>query len=425
MDSEATPASPLVSVVLPCYNEAGCVADCVTEALEAMAAKGIAGEVVVVDNNSTDGSGELAAGAGARVVHESVPGYGSALRTGFLAADGEIIVMADADMTYDLSRIDEIIAPVLAGEADIVNGSRFDGANRRTMPFLHRWVGTPTLTLLTSRATGGLSLRDGQSGYRAFRRDKMLALGLATTGMEFNSEMVVKSARAGFRIIEIPMGYRERVGESKLSTFSDGWRHLKLISSLAPDLVLVWPGAVLFALGALLTVATLISPSGFDLGSLHWQPIFFSSICLVAGSQAMLAGFALAAGSSSVSPDVQGRYQFVTTPRFQRRCVAAGLLAILGGLGINLALWVNWVGDNPAPRHGAALAALAQSAILVGMTVFAFGLIAQLIGSRPGSGPLVADQPRGATATSTNAAAPDGVTPSEEAAPPGAVADPR
>ena len=305
---------PAVSVVLPCFNEAGCVADCVTEALTAMRLADIDGEVVVVDNNSTDGSADLARSAGARVVHEEVPGYGSALRTGFLAADGEIIVMADADMTYDLSRIAELIDPVVRGEADLVNGLRFDGANRHTMPLLHRWVGTPVLTMLTARASGGRTLRDGQSGFRAFRREVILGLDLVTNGMEFNSEMVVKSRRAGLRMVEIPMGYRERVGDSKLSTFSDGWRHLRLITSLAPDLLLVWPGLLLVALGVVLTGATLVRPSGFDLGALHWQPVFFSTICLVAGLQAVLAGLCLAA-STPVSPRQARAFTSTGLPR--------------------------------------------------------------------------------------------------------------
>jgi hypothetical protein len=202
--------------------------------------------------------------------------------------------------------------------------------------------------------------------------------------------MVIKGVRKGLRFKEIPMGYRDRVGDSKLNTFSDGWRNLKTLTSLAPDMVLVWPGAVLAVIGVVMTIVTLVNPSGLVIGSVTWQPVFFSSICLVAGFQAMLAGFALAASSAAVSDAVHNRYGFVMTNRFQRRCVGGGILSILAGLAIDLALWVDLIGDDRGP----AVAALAQSLILVGITVFAFGLITQLIASRPGASTPVVTRDR-------------------------------
>ncbi len=238
-----------VSVVLPCLNEAESVGACVTAAKAALAGAGISGEVVVVDNGSTDGSPELAADAGARLVRESQRGYGSALRAGFAAARGEIVVMADADLTYDFAKIPDLLAPIQAGHADMVLGSRLGGATRQTMPFLHRFVGTPAITFLTARACGRRVVRDSQSGYRAFRRDAVAELDLQATGMELATEMLIRAARGGLRIAEVETGYGPRVGESKLSTFSDGWRHLQLVLLLAPDLLLVGPGLALFGLG--------------------------------------------------------------------------------------------------------------------------------------------------------------------------------
>src|SRR4051812_21914741 len=137
--------------------------------------------------------------------------------------------MGDADFTYDFSKIPLLIAPVARGEADLVLGSRLDAATRETMPFLHRYLGTPAITFLTARACGRRVVTDSQSGYRAFRKDSLPKLGLTSTGMELASEMLIKAARAGLEIQEIPAGYRPRIGESKLSTWSDGWRHLQLI----------------------------------------------------------------------------------------------------------------------------------------------------------------------------------------------------
>ena len=143
-----TPLS--VSVVLPCYNEESSVGLCVAEALDTMRTADIRGEVVVVDNNCTDDSAAVATAAGARVVAEATPGYGSALRAGFRAAVGDIIIMADADFTYDLGKIPELIAPIVRDEADLVLGNRLDEATRQTMPFLHRFVGTPIITFLAA-----------------------------------------------------------------------------------------------------------------------------------------------------------------------------------------------------------------------------------------------------------------------------------
>ena len=229
---------------------------------------------------------------------ESRRGYGSALRAGFASARYEIIVMADADQTYPLDKIDDLVAPVARDEADLVLGCRLDAATWHTMPWLHRYVGTPTITFLTARACGQRLVSDSQSGFRAFRRDKLDAMGLQGTGMELASEMLIRSSRVGLRISEVHTGYRPRVGESKLDTWGDGWRHLQLILMLAPELLLIGPGASLAVLGLVMLLLAFVRPAGVEVGSLRWQPVFFSGIALVLGVQALLAGVVLAHNSS-------------------------------------------------------------------------------------------------------------------------------
>jgi hypothetical protein len=377
-ESALTPraAPTAVSVVLPCLNEAASVGLCVEEARAALTGVGIEGEVVVVDNGSNDRSAEVAAAAGARVVREPRPGYGSALRAGFDAAQGDVVVMADADYTYDFSKLPILLAPVLAGEADLCVGSRLDAATRRTMPSLHRYVGTPLLTFLAARACGRRVVGDSQSGYRAFRRDRIAALDLQSTGMELASEMLIKAARAGLHITEVDTGYRPRIGDSKLAPLSDGFRHLQLILLLAPDLLLLIPGAVLLTLGLLLLVLGFVSPSGVDVGSLRWQPVFFSGIALVLGTQALLGGAVLAHGSSVASPGVRRRFAFVGSPAFPARCAALGSLLVVAGLLIDVGLFVAWVGDGDGPSHnGQGWASLAQSSLIVGGTLATFGVL--------------------------------------------------
>jgi hypothetical protein len=369
-----------VSVVLPCLDEAGSVGACVREALDAMAAANLAGEVLVVDNGSTDGSQEIAVAAGATVVAERRRGYGSALQAGIEAARGEVVVMADADLTYPLNALARLVEPVLAGSADLVLGSRMNEASRASMPFLHRYLGTPVLSFLISRAAGRRIVGDSQSGFRAFRRDRILDLGVTSTGMEFASEMLIRAARAHWRIDEVATGYRERIGESKLSTFSDGWRHLQLILLLAPELLLVGPGALLLGVGILLSVLGFLRPTGLVVGSLRWQPVFFSSICLVLGTQGLLAGMVAAYRSSVATKAAGRRFALVGRPGFPNGCFGLGVLAFLIGLALDGLLFFRWVGGDVSPPVGSLeLAALAQSLLMVGGTLASFGLVIRFV----------------------------------------------
>jgi glycosyltransferase involved in cell wall biosynthesis len=373
-----------VSVILPCLNEADSISACVEEAQLGMRRTGLGGEVVVVDNGSVDGSADLARRAGARIVDEPVPGYGSALRAGIGAAQGDILVMADADLTYDLSRLGELTTPVAAGDADIVLGARLDGTNRGTMPFLHRFVGTPAISFLLRRACGGLGVKDSQSGFRAFDADTVRALDLKATGMEFASEMLIRASQEGLRIEETAIGYRPRVGESKLNTFTDGWRHLQLIILLAPQLVLFWPGLVMLALGLGLSLLSLLNPAGVAIGTLRWQPIFFAPILVILGTMATISGAAIAYYSSLSSSGTVRLFAFVGHPRFSVRAMATGLLVLVTGLAIDLVLFVIWATNSePLPR-GLALAGIAQSLVVSGAALAIFGLMFGILERRSG-----------------------------------------
>ena len=367
-----------VSVVLPCLNEEGSVGLCVNEAREAFAVSGLRGEVVVVDNGSTDASAEVALASGARVIEEPRPGYGSALLAGFEASRGEVIVMADADFTYDFTRIPDLVRLVREGRADLVLGSRLDSATRGTMPFLHRFVGTPLLTFLTARACGRRVVTDSQSGFRAFCRDALAVMGLTSTGMELASEMLINSARAGLRIEEVQTGYRPRIGQSKLATWSDGWRHLLLIFMLAPDLLLIGPGLTLLILGSAMLCVSFLHPTGVEIGSIVWQPVFFSGIAVVLGMEALLAGAVLAHTSSVTPTGVAQRFAFVGEPSFPNRCVAAGVAMAILGLALNLLLFLLWLRDEiRTPLSHFGLASLSQSLIIVGGTVATFGVLSR------------------------------------------------
>lgn len=369
-----------VSIVLPCLNEEESVAACVTEALDACALSGLVAEVIVVDNNCTDHSAERARWAGARVIKEATPGYGAAIRAGIAASDGAVVVMADADSTYPLDRIAELVAPVLEGRTDIMIGSRLCAANRHSMPFLHRFLGTPALTYLVREGSGLPSLSDSQSGFRAFRRDTVTSLGLASTGMEFASEMLIRATQQELRIAETSLGYRERVGESKLDTWSDGLRHLKLIVRLSPHLVLWYPGELLVVCALALFGLSLATPSALTIGSSTWQPVFFCSTLLVFGFGGMLAGAVLGYHSPLASRKIRLTFSWIADATVMRRLRRFGSLVALAGLSLNLGLYIAAMRHVSIALHARiTLSGLAQSLLLSGTLFVVFTLLYALL----------------------------------------------
>ena len=242
-------------MVVPCLDEENAVGAVVDEAWDAIHRSGRRGEVIVVDNDSTDNSAEVAASHGARVVLERRRGYGSAYLAGLDHARGEYIVMADADATYPVGQLDSFVERLAAGD-DLVMGSRFNGqVHRDAMPWLNRHIGNPILTGMLNLLFG-VRVSDAHCGMRAIRRDVLPTLDLHSTGMEFASEMVFKAFRRGLRVSEIPIEYYPRIGDSKLNRFSDGWRHIRFMLLYSPSSLFLIPGLIMLTLG-LVGMATL------------------------------------------------------------------------------------------------------------------------------------------------------------------------
>src|ERR1700730_16702928 len=241
-----------LTILMPCLNEAETVSICVAKARSFLARTGIAGEVLIADNGSADGSVVLAQQGGARVVAVAERGYGAALRAGVGAARGRYVIMGDADDSYDFSNLDLFVAKLRDG-CDLVMGNRFDGGIAPgAMPFLHHYLGNPVLSLL-GRLLFGAKIRDFHCGLRGFRRDAILRLDLRTSGMEFASEMVVRAALAKLAIAEVPttLAVDGRSRPPHLRTWHDGWRHLRFLLMFSPRWLFLYPGLALMALGAL------------------------------------------------------------------------------------------------------------------------------------------------------------------------------
>ena len=284
--------APEITVVIPCLNEEEAVGKVVDQALEGIRSSGRTGEVLVVDNGSSDRSAEVATAHGARVVTERRRGYGSAYLTGLEEAHGEFIVMGDADETYPLQELGPFVDRLEAGD-DLVMGSRFKGTiHGDAMPFLNRFVGNPILTGMLNLLFG-VKVSDAHCGMRAIRKDAASALELHSTGMEFASEMVFKAYRRGLAVSEIPIDYYPRVGESKLNRVGDAWRHVRFMLLYSPSWLYIAPGSVLLLLGVAGMVVLATGP--VDVFGRSWQihtMLGFVALTLIGAQVIQLGVFA-------------------------------------------------------------------------------------------------------------------------------------
>jgi glycosyltransferase involved in cell wall biosynthesis len=259
-----------VTILMPCLNEAETLGTCITKAKEYLDRSGIAGEILIADNGSDDGSIGIAEEAGARVVHVAQRGYGNALIAGIQSAQGSYVIMGDADDSYDFGDLDDFVRALRNG-ADLVMGNRFQGGIAPgAMPPLHRYLGNPVLSKI-GRLFFRSKIGDFHCGLRGFRRDRILALDLHSGGMEFASEMVVKATLEGLDVQEVPttLSPDGRSRPPHLRTWHDGWRHLRFLLIYSPRWLFFYPGIVLCALAILLGIlveSTTVRIGGVTLG---------------------------------------------------------------------------------------------------------------------------------------------------------------
>lgn len=274
-----------LSIVMPCLNEAETLASCIRKARKFLAEHGVEGEIVVADNGSQDGSQQIAADEGARVVPVATRGYGAALMGGIAAARGRYVIMGDADDSYDFSALDPFLAELRRG-ADLVMGNRFRGGIKPgAMPPLNQYLGNPVLTGI-GRLFFKSRVRDFHCGLRGFRRAAVERMDLQTTGMEFASEMVVKATLLRMDVREVPttLSPDGRSRPPHLRPWRDGWRHLRFLLLYSPRWLFLYPGLVLMALGAV--AVALLLPGPFMVGE-----IGFDIHTLVYAAAAVLSGF--------------------------------------------------------------------------------------------------------------------------------------
>jgi len=368
-----------VSVVIPCLNEAETIEECVRKARKAMDDAGLAGEVLVADNGSDDGSAELAAEAGARVIHEPRRGYGSAYLAGFGAATGRYVVMADADLTYDFEEIPNFIEPLQDG-ADFVIGNRMDNIHPGAMPALHRYIGNPLLSGLLNVffRTG---VRDAHCGMRAFRRDLLPVLDLRTTGMEFASEMVIRAAKEDLDIRQRPIEYHPRGGESKLSSFRDGWRHLRFLLVHSPTYLFVIPGTILAVLGTLISLTVLTQ---LDVLGREWDlhTMIAGVLLLVVGTQVLALGLCAHAYGTYFMGEKDPWFDWARARFHLDHGLMLGGLLLLIGLLIGVGILVTWVDRGFGELAETRLAIMTAGLVIVGIQVIFSSFLLSILGLR-------------------------------------------
>jgi glycosyltransferase involved in cell wall biosynthesis len=334
-----------LSIVMPCLNEAETLATCIDKAQGYLARSGVVGEVVIADNGSTDGSQDIARAHGARVVEVPAKGYGSALMGGIEAARGEYVIMGDADDSYDFSKLDPFVERLRAGD-ELVMGNRFKGGIAEgAMPPLHKYLGNPVLSWI-GQVLFRSPIGDFHCGLRGFNRKSIQNLHLQTTGMEFASEVVVKSTLGGLRVSEVPTTL-DKDGRSRpphLRSWRDGWRHLRFLLIFSPRWLFLIPGSVAFFLGLLGTLFISFGPIilgdvGFDVAS----QVYLAALTVV-GYQSVLF---------AILTKIYAQHEGFRIPRsrnfdrLERRIslesgALVGLLIFLVGLGIAVWQFVEW-----------------------------------------------------------------------------------
>jgi glycosyltransferase involved in cell wall biosynthesis len=340
-----------LSILMPCLNEAETLATCIKKAQKALEDLNVNGEVVIADNGSTDGSPEIAASLGARVIHVAEKGYGSALLGGIKGARGKYIIMGDADDSYDFTNLGPFLEKLRAGY-ELVMGNRFKGGIApNAMPPLHKYLGNPVLT-----GIGRLFFRspcgDFHCGLRGFSKAAIQRLDLRTTGMEFASETVVKASLHGLRITEVPttLSVDGRNRPPHLRSWRDGWRHLRFLLVYSPRWLFLYPGLLLMLVGAVVSGWLLLGPRVVDGITLDVHTFLYAAMAIVIGYQTVIFAiftkvFAITEGLLPEDPRLKTLFNYIRL----ETGIVAGLLLLVAGIGLSVYAFIFWSATSFGP----------------------------------------------------------------------------
>ena len=360
---------PEVSIILPCKNEEAALKYCIDKIKKVLSENSIAGEIIVSDS-SNDNSPNIAIDAGVVLVKHDKDGYGNAYLEGFSKVRGKYIFCADADGTYDFSEIPRFIDELRNG-ADFVIGNRFKGViDNGAMPWMHKYIGNPFLSG-TLRLFFGSSVKDAHCGMRVIKKEVIPRLSLKTTGMEFASEMVIKAIKKKLKIQELSINYRVRIGNSKLHTLSDGWRHMRFMLLYSPLFLFFIPGFILFMLG----VVTMLwlytdTPTIFGI-NLFFHPMFLSALLVITGYQLIIFSlFAKTYAFTHLGEDIDRMnklYKYITI----ETASIVGILITILGAAMFLRIFFGWIDAGLGELNEIKNSIIALTFLVVGIqTIF-------------------------------------------------------
>src|SRR3989338_5721014 len=355
----------MYSVVFPCKDEEATIGTSIDKAREAL--KGEDYEIIVVDNNSRDGSARIARSKRVRVILEREQGYGAALKKGFGEAKGSHIIMCDADDTYDLNEIPRLLR---YKDSDIVIGNRLNSRMEKdAMPFLHKSIGNPLLSLIL-RKFFRIPVKDANCGLRIIKKQALLRMNLSSNGMEIASEMLMQASRLKLKVRQVDISYSKRKGNSKLRSLQDGWKHLRLMLLYSPDHLFLIPGLLLTVIGLVILVAMLFAPItlfGFDF---YLHPIFLGSLLTIIGYQVIILWLFSKTYMHHYLGYKQKALEGTRFLSLERGILAGSILALLG-IAINLVIFISWVSSGFGDLDGIRMTVLGATLIILGMqTIF-------------------------------------------------------
>ena len=369
-----------VSVIIPSLNEEKSIGTCIEKVKKVFREHNIDGEIIVSDN-STDRTPEIARSLGAKVITPDKRGYGYAYLYALKYARGKYIIIGDADNTYDFLEIPKLLEPLKKGEADLVIGSRFKGKILPgAMPWLHKYIGNPILTwFLNVFFKAGVS--DAHSGFRAFTREALEKIKLRCHGMEFASEMIIEAVRRGLRIKEVPITYYPREGESKLSSFRDGWRHLKFMLLQTPKHLYYIPGFFMFIFGLSLVILMNLTTVRIGHVVLGVNSIIAGSLLAIVGYQVIFLGlFSSIYGHSKGYLELDRLTRFISERISLEKGATIGLAVFIAGFLYALSLIIKWIqsGFKELPEVNQSI--LGLTLLVIGLQTIFFSFFLSMLG---------------------------------------------